>query len=83
MKGVSKAVAINKNRLIEYHKKETENKNLYQKNVNDIVLEMRKKKQEVISIYNKLNIYNNKYNINFKDDELIDIEKRFRNNNMY
>ena len=34
----------------------------------------------MISIYNKLNIYNNKYNINFEDDELIDIEKRFRNN---
>ena len=34
----------------------------------------------MISIYNKLNIYNNKYNINFADDELIDIEKRFRNN---
>ena len=44
MKGVSKAVVINKNRFIEYHKKETEKKNLYQKNVNDIVLEMRKKK---------------------------------------
>lgn len=46
MKGVSKAVAINKNRLIEYHKKETEKKNLYQKNVNDIVLEMRKKNRK-------------------------------------
>ena len=46
MENTSNLIDINKNRLIEYHKKEAEKKNLYQKNVNDIVLEMRKKNRK-------------------------------------